>query len=117
MPDRSNKRKKGRADAIPLAAPFVDQTSGDTLFEQPLVDEQENAAAVAPGRSGGLKGGKARATKLGKAKLSAIAKKADAIAAGRKNAEFVERHSRPEIVPLFARVHVGTGFYHRRSPI
>ena len=88
MPDRSRKRKKRPAAAKPLAgsivekglvvdqAPLIDEATGDTLFEQPLVDKGKNPAAVALGRLGGLKGGKARAAKLGKAKLSAIAKKA-----------------------------------------
>ena len=39
-------------------------------------DDGKNAAAVALGRLGGLKGGKARAKKLGKKKLSEAAKKA-----------------------------------------
>jgi hypothetical protein len=75
MSARSSKRKKRPADEIPLAAPFVDVITGDTLFEQPLVDEGEIPAAVAPNPPIVPKGGKARATKLGKAKLSAIAKR------------------------------------------
>lgn len=84
MPDSSSKRKKRSVKVIPLAQPIVDlgpfiDEVGDTLFEQPLVDGGKNPAAVARGRSVGLKGGKAkaRAAKLGKAKLSAIAKKAE----------------------------------------
>jgi hypothetical protein len=76
MTNRSSKRKKLSMGAIPLATPSVDQSTGDMLFEQPLVDEGNNSAAQAPKRSGGPTGGKARAKKLGKAKLSAIAKKA-----------------------------------------
>jgi hypothetical protein len=38
--------------------------------------DEKNPAAVALGRLGGLKGGKARATKLSAARRSAIAKKA-----------------------------------------
>lgn len=41
-------------------------------------DDGKDPAAVALGRKGGLKGGKARAEKLSKAKLTAIAKKAAA---------------------------------------
>ena len=63
-------------NAIPLATPSVDEATGDMLFEQPLVDEERNLAAEASKSSGGPRGGKAGATKLGKAKLSAIAKKA-----------------------------------------
>jgi hypothetical protein len=87
MADRSNKRKKRPAGGIPLATPFVDQVPildeapvidpdmDDVFFEQPLVEEGKKPASMAAGRPGELRGGKARATKLGKAKLSAIAKK------------------------------------------
>ena len=40
------------------------------------MDDRKNPAAVALGRLGGLKGGKARAAKLTAARRSAIAKKA-----------------------------------------
>jgi hypothetical protein len=46
--------------------------------EQKLVEPQKNPAAVALGRLGGLKGGKARAAKLTAKKRSEIAKKAAA---------------------------------------
>ena len=75
MPVNSNNRKKRRIGAIPLAIHSVDPAIGDLLFEQPLVDEAKHPTAVEPGPSGGPKSGKAKATKLGKAKLSAIAKK------------------------------------------
>jgi hypothetical protein len=42
----------------------------------PAPDPDKNPAAVALGRLGGLKGGKARAAKLSPAKRKAIAKKA-----------------------------------------
>lgn len=44
----------------------------------PEPDPKKNPAAVALGRLGGLKGGKARAEKLSKKKLVQIAKKAAA---------------------------------------
>lgn len=44
----------------------------------PKREEQKNLAAVALGRLGGLKGGKARAAALSKAERSEIAKKAAA---------------------------------------
>jgi hypothetical protein len=75
MPGRSRKHKNRTLNAIPLAAPLIDRAAGDTLLEQPLVDEGQKRADVAPGPAAGFKGGKARATRLGKAKLSAIAKK------------------------------------------
>lgn len=46
--------------------------------EQPKEKPVKNPAAVALGRLGGLKGGKARAAKLSPKKRSAIAKKAAA---------------------------------------
>jgi hypothetical protein len=45
---------------------------------EPQVDNGKNPAAVALGRLGGLKGGKARAAKLSPAKRKAIAQKAAA---------------------------------------
>jgi hypothetical protein len=71
----SNNRKKRRSNVIPLATPHIEQTTGDPLFEQPLIDEAKDSAVAATGRSGRPNGGKARAKKLGKAKRSAIAKK------------------------------------------
>lgn len=44
----------------------------------PPPDPEKNPAAVALGRLGGLKGGKARAEKLSKAQRIAVAKKAAA---------------------------------------
>ena len=55
-----------------------------TLIEQ---SEGKNPAAVALGRLGGLKGGKARAEKLSAKKRSAIAKKAARARWGRTRAE------------------------------
>lgn len=50
------------------------QRIGAVTGEPPTTDGK-NAAAVALGRKGGLKGGPARARKLGKKKLSAIGRK------------------------------------------
>ena len=80
MPERSRKKK----DINELAASIVGRATGD---KQPEVEEPEaeepdtsgkNPAAVALGRLGGLKGGKARAAKLTPEQRSAIAKKAAA---------------------------------------
>jgi hypothetical protein len=54
----------------------VDQATGQALPEK--ADDGKNPAAVALGRLGGLKGGKARAKKLTKSQRSAIARKAAA---------------------------------------
>ena len=75
MPERSRKKK----DLNELAASIVGQATGD---EEPAAEEPDtsgkNPAAVALGRLGGLKGGKARAAKLTPEQRSAIAKKAAA---------------------------------------
>jgi hypothetical protein len=59
-------------DTNQLAKWIVDQSTG----QLPDTDEGKNPAAVALGRLGGLKGGKARATKLSSKKRREIAKKA-----------------------------------------
>lgn len=53
---------------------LVDIITGNKIDEDPV--KGKNPAAVALGRLGGLKGGKARAKKLSAAKRKAIAKKA-----------------------------------------
>lgn len=59
MPERSRKRP---ADVNQLAASIVGDATGETPAVDP--DEGKDPAAVALGRKGGLKGGKARAAKL-----------------------------------------------------
>ena len=74
MPKRS--RKKPR-DLNQLAKAIVDEATGQPQDEdKPDENEGKNPAAVALGRLGGLKGGKARAEKLTKEQRSEIAKKA-----------------------------------------
>ncbi|MCL5022443.1 MAG: hypothetical protein M1497_03590 [Nitrospirae bacterium] len=63
------KRKKTPSDVSQLAKFIVDQTTGEPAKEK-------NLAAVALGRLGGLKGGRARAEKLSAKKRKAIAQKA-----------------------------------------
>lgn len=60
MPNRSRKRK--RKDFSQLAKDIVDEATGQKLSEEPqqIDDSGKNPAAVALGRLGGLKGGKAR---------------------------------------------------------
>lgn len=70
----SKKHKRPR-DTNQLAKLISDIATGDTerLEDKP---SNKNPAAVALGRLGGLKGGKARAKKLTPERRSAIAKKA-----------------------------------------
>jgi hypothetical protein len=63
-------------DTNQLAKFIVDVTTGQ--MEAPNPDAGKNPAAVALGRLGGAKGGKARAAKLSPAKRKQIAKKASA---------------------------------------
>ncbi len=78
MPKRSSTRKKpGPADLNQLAKSIVDQAIGNAPpVEERPVDPIKNPAAVALGRLGGMKGGKARAAALTAKKRSEIAKKA-----------------------------------------
>jgi hypothetical protein len=71
MPDRSSKRPR---DLNQLAKLVVDLATGQA--ELPKSDEGKDPAAVALGRRGGLKGGKARAKNLSREQLSAAARKA-----------------------------------------
>lgn len=64
-------------DVNQLAKSIVDLVTGD-VDPAPAEDSGKNPAAVALGRLGGLKGGKARAEKLSAKKRSEIAKKAAA---------------------------------------
>lgn len=70
MPTRSSKPR----DANQAAKAILDQVTGDAPKEEP--PPVKNAAAVALGKLGGMKGGAARAAKLSPRKRSAIAKKA-----------------------------------------
>lgn len=65
-------KKKRPRDLSQLAKAIVDEATG----EAPAEESTKNPAAVALGRLGGLKGGKARAEKLTAKKRSDIAKKA-----------------------------------------
>lgn len=74
MPKRSSKNPK---DVNVLAARILAEATGDASKRKPGPEEEgKNPAAVALGRLGGLKGGKARAKKLSKERLSEIGKKA-----------------------------------------
>jgi hypothetical protein len=71
MPDRSRKRPR---DPNELGKQLVEEATG----EQPKFDPHEgkDPAAVALGRKGGLKGGKARAAKMTKKERSEAARRA-----------------------------------------
>ncbi len=71
MPDRSRKRQNP-SDVNQIAARIIDAVAG----ELPAEDSGKNPAAVALGKLGGLKGGKARAAKLSGRRRKSIAKKA-----------------------------------------
>lgn len=66
-PAKTPPRPKGKQDAAD-----VDRAAAEGMAQP----QEKNPAAVALGRLGGLKGGKARAAKLSPAKRKAIAKKA-----------------------------------------
>jgi hypothetical protein len=72
MPKRSSKPPKQK-DTQQLARSILDAVAPDA---EPKPEKEKNPAAVALGRLGGLKGGKARAAKLTPAKRKEIAKKA-----------------------------------------
>ena len=78
MPKRSS-MKKWPGEANQLAKAIVDEAVGDAPeeeVEETPADDGKNPAAVALGRLGGQKGGKARAAKLTKEQRSEIARKA-----------------------------------------
>jgi len=68
-PAKEPRRPKRKQDAADM-----DRAMGEGMAQP----QEKNPAAVALGRLGGLKGGKARAAKLSPAKRKAIAKKAAA---------------------------------------
>ncbi len=74
MPRRSSKDR----DFFVTARRVVEQAIGEHMDGTPLEDPNagKNPAAVALGKLGGAKGGKARAKKLTSKQRSAIAKKA-----------------------------------------
>ena len=71
MPKRS---RTGKPDANQMASNLIDVISGQLPAERP--DSGKNPAAVALGRLGGLKGGKARAAKLSDRRKKQIARAA-----------------------------------------
>jgi hypothetical protein len=76
MPNRSSNRKS--SDPNVAAFRVMQHVIAISEDREPVKDQPpaKNPAAVELGRLGGLKGGKARAAKLSKAKRTAIAKRA-----------------------------------------
>jgi len=64
-----------------MASNLIDAIAGELPEEKP--QESKNPAAVALGRLGGLKGGKARAAKLSSKRRKEIARRAATIRWGR----------------------------------
>ena len=73
MPERSRKRPR---DLNVLAASIVNEATDENPEPQPDADAGKDPAAVALGRKGGLKGGKARARKMSSEERSDAARKA-----------------------------------------
>ena len=84
MPERP--RKKRPRDPNVRAFQIVQEATGDALPE-PDPDEGKNPAAVALGRLGGKKGGKARAAKMTAKERSEAARKAAQARWAKKKAE------------------------------
>lgn len=80
MPKRSSKRKN--PDMNEIAHRVVAEATG--VIEKPMPAKRKDPAAVALGRRGGLKGGKARAASLTPERRKEIAKKAAAKRWGNK---------------------------------
>lgn len=72
MPKRSSKKKS--RDINVLASQIVEEATGEATSKPE--DSTKNPAAVALGKLGGLKGGKARAEKLTPEQRKEIAKRA-----------------------------------------
>lgn len=79
MPDRSRKRPR---DPNELAKQLVDEATGEAEPFDP--DAGKDPAAVALGRKGGLKGGKARAERLTPEQRSESARRAARARWGKK---------------------------------
>lgn len=73
MPTRASKRPR---DVNQLAKLIVDMSTGEIPKEDKPPEREKNPAAVALGKLGASKGGKARAEKLSAKKRKEIAKKA-----------------------------------------
>ena len=86
MSDRTKPKKKRPRDLNKLALSIVEDATGENRPVFPQEGNAKNPAAVELGRLGGLKGGKARASKLSPEQRKEIARKA-AAARWAKNAK------------------------------
>ena len=77
MANKKYNRQPRRKKADTPAACFVDETTGEALFEQPLVADGTSPLASPAEQRDAPKGGKAKAKikNLGKAKLTIIAER------------------------------------------
>jgi len=75
---RMEKHKKTPRDLNKLAAFILDEATNETTENEEVNISSKNPAAVALGRLGGLKGGKARAESLTAKRRKEIAEKAAA---------------------------------------
>lgn len=75
MPKRSSRKKQGPEDVNEAAFRVTQEATGEAPRDE---QSRKNPAAVALGRLGGLKGGKARAAKLTPKRRQEIARKAAA---------------------------------------
>lgn len=78
MPKRSSKKPRVVRDENQIAAGIVAQIVAEHDPDAPKPEPAKNPAAVALGKLGGLKGGRARAEKLTPEQRSKIARKAAA---------------------------------------
>jgi hypothetical protein len=85
MPERSKKRDPRPKDPNARAFQIILEATGQAPKTEPPAEREKNPAAVALGRLGGLKGGAARAAKLGPRKRSQIAAKAAKARWGKKS--------------------------------
>jgi hypothetical protein len=85
-----------------LARSIVEESIGENLDGTPLDDPNEgkNSYAVALGRFGGAKGGKAREESLSPEKRKAIAKKAQRRGGNDKTSYFIQRRTEPPLLRL-----------------
>lgn len=83
MPDRSSNRPR---DLNQLAQRLVQEATGDAPVEPPeSAAPEKDPAAIALGRRGGLKGGKARAERMTPEQRSESARKAAAARWGKQD--------------------------------
>jgi hypothetical protein len=75
MPERSSKPRSKKKDINETAFSIMQQATGQ-VEAQDTTSSEKNPAAVALGRLGGLKGGKARSEKLSPSERKAIAQRA-----------------------------------------